>query len=194
MPTSTRLRSTVMIGAIAAILGLLLGATILGPGTADAQETPGPTAPDPSDGPPARQTERIRDALDALVTDGTISEEQADAVAAHLAGQWDFRGHRLHRFHAALDVAAATIGITEAELVEALRDGQTVAEVAEASGIDAQTVIDDLVAEVNTRIDEAAAQGDLDAERVAEIKANVVERITNFVNGEIRFRRLAPAA
>ncbi|HJR86787.1 MAG TPA: hypothetical protein VJ930_03945, partial [Acidimicrobiia bacterium] len=95
MPTSTRLRSTVMIGAIAAILGLLLGSTILGPGTAGAQETPGPTALDPE--PPARKTERIRDALEGLVTDGTISDEQADAVAAHLANQWNFHGRRLHR-------------------------------------------------------------------------------------------------
>ena len=191
MPTSTRLRSTVMIGAIAAILGLLLGSTILGPGTAGAQETPGPTAPDPE--APARKTERIRDALEGLVTDGTISDEQADAVAAHLANQWNFHGRRLHRFHAGLDVAAATIGITEADLVEALRDGQTVAEVAEANGVDAQAVIDDLVAEVNTRVDEAVDNDDLDAERAAEIKANAVERITAFVNGEIRLRRLAAA-
>ncbi|HEY7584454.1 MAG TPA: hypothetical protein VIB78_12660 [Acidimicrobiia bacterium] len=192
MPISTRLRSMVTIGAIAAILGLLLGATILGPGTADAQETPGPTAPD--DGPPARHMERIRAALDGLVTDGTISAEQADAVAAHLASQWDFHGRRMHRIHAGLDVAAATIGIAETDLVEALRDGQTVADVAEANGVLPQTVIADLVAEVNTRVDEAVANGDLDAERGVEIKANALERITDFVNGEIRLRRLAPAA
>ena len=198
MPTSTRLRSTVTIGAIAAILGLLLGATILGPGTAGAQETPAPTAPDPSAEPPARKAERIRGALEALVTDGTISEEQADAVAAHLANQWDFPGRRLRRFHAGLDVAAATIGITEANLVEALRDGRTVAEVAEANGVDAQAVIDDLVAEVNARVDEAVDDGDLDPEQAAEIKANAVGRITDFVNEEIRFQwrghRPAPAA
>jgi hypothetical protein len=57
-----------------------------------------------------------------------------------------------------------------------------------------QTVIADLVAEVNTRVDEAVANGDLDAERGVEIKANALERITDFVNGEIRLRRLAPAA
>lgn len=196
MPIGRRLGSTLMIGAIVAILGLLLGATILGPGPAGAQETPGPTSPDPEDGPPARQAERIRAALDGLVANGTISEEQADAVAAHLASQWDFHGRRLHRIHAGLDVAATTIGITEADLVEAVRDGQTVAEVAEANGVDAQTVIDELVAEVHARVDEAVAEGDLDAERAAEIKAKALERVTDFVNGEIRFRpaRLNPAA
>jgi hypothetical protein len=100
----------------------------------------------------------------------------------------------MHRIHAGLDVAAATIGIAETDLVEALRDGQTVADVAEANGVLPQTVIADLVAEVNTRVDEAVANSDLDAERGAEIKANALERITDFVNGEIRLRRLAPAA
>jgi polyhydroxyalkanoate synthesis regulator phasin len=138
--------------------------------------------------------ERIRAALDGLVTDGTISAEQADAVAAHLASQWDFHGRRMHRIHAGLDVAAATIGIAETDLVEALRDGQTVADVAEANGVLPQTVIADLAAEVNTRVDEAVANGDLDDERGVEIKANALERITDFVNGEIRLRRLAPAA
>jgi hypothetical protein len=132
------------------------------------------------------------------VTDGTISEEQADAVAAHLANEWDFPGRRLRRFHAGLDVAAATIGITEANLVEALRDGRTVAEVAEANGVDAQAVIDDLVAEVNARVDEAVDDGELDPEQAAEIKANAVGRITDFVNEEMRFQwrghRPAPAA
>ncbi|HJU81170.1 MAG TPA: hypothetical protein VJ796_05420 [Acidimicrobiia bacterium] len=189
MSINDRLRSMALIGAIAAILGLILGATIFGPQTAGAQETPGPAVPD--DGPPAPQIERIRGALDGLVADGTISGEQADAVAAHLASQWDFRGRRLHRIHAGLDVAAATIGITEADLVEALGDGQTIAEVAEENGVDAQTVIDDLVAEVNSRVDEAVANGDLDAERAAEIKANAVERITDFVNGELHLRRRA---
>ena len=189
MSINARLRSIVLIGVIAAILGLVLGGTILGPETAGAQETSGPAVPD--DGPPARQIEQIRGALDGLVADGTISEEQADAVAAHLASQWDFRGRRLHRIHAGLDVAAATIGITEADLVVALRDGQTIAEVAEENGVDAQTVIDDLVAEVNSRVDEAVANGDLEAERAEGIKANALERITDFVNGELRLRRRA---
>lgn len=188
MPISTKLRSKVTIGVIAAILGLLLGATILGPGAAGAQETPAPTAPDPRDRADARQSQRIRAALDGLVAEGTISEVQADAVAAHLAAQWDFHGRRLHRIHAGLDVAAATIGITEAELVEDLRGGQTVAEVAEANEVDPQDVIDALVAAINARVDEAVAQGELDAERAAEIKVKAVERVTDFVNGVRPFR------
>ena len=98
--------------------------------------------------------------------------------------------------HAGLDLAAATIGISESELVEAVRDGQSVAEVAEANGVEAETVIEALVAEINARVDEAVASGNLDSDRAAEIKVEAVRRITDFVNGELRRGRddIAPAA
>jgi hypothetical protein len=189
--------SIAAIGGVAALLGLFLGATVLGPGVAIAQETT--TAPAPGGDQvdrDARQTARIRVALNSLVADGTISADQADAVASHLAGRPIFPGRRLHRIHAGLDVAAATIGISESELLGAVRDGQSVAEVAEANGVEAQTVIEALVAEVNARVDEAVASGNLDSDRAAEIKVEAVRRITDFVNGELRRGRddIAPAA
>jgi len=190
--------SIAAIGGVAALLGLFLGATVLGPGAAIAQEM---TMTAPAEGGnqvdrDARQTARIRVALNALVADGTISADQADAVASHLADRPVFHGPRLHRIHAGLDVAAATIGISESELVEAVRNGQSVAEVAEANGVETQSVIEALVAEVSARVDEAVASGDLDADRAAEIKAEAVQRITDFVNGEFRRGRgdIAPAA
>lgn len=193
MPTSNKLsvKSKLAVGGIAALLGLVLGATIFGPVTAGAQETTtttGPEAPADSAERKALQTERIRTALADLVENGTITAEQADAVAAHLAASWDFPGRRFHRIHAGLDVVAATIGITEADLVEALRNGDTASEVAEANGVDTQTVIDAIVAEVNARVDEAVAAGNLDQERATEIKANAEEKATAFVNGELSFR------
>jgi hypothetical protein len=188
--------SIAAIGAIAALLGLFLGSTVLGPEAAIAQET---TAPAPGGDPAdrdARLRASIRVALRDLVADGTISADQADAVASHLAGRPNFIGRRLHRIHAGLDVAAATIGVSESELVEAVRDGQSVAEVAEANGVEAQTVVEALVAEVSARVDEAVASGDLEDDRAAEIKAEAVERITDFVNSELRRGRgdIAPAA
>ena len=198
MQTNKRLSgwSIAAIGGVAALLGLFLGSTVLGPVAAIAQET---TAPAPGGDPvdrDARQRAGIRVALRELVADGTISADQADAVASHLAGRPNFIGPRLHRIHAGLDVAAATIGISESELVEAVRDGQSVAEVAEANGVEAQAVIEALVAEVNARVDEAVASGDLDVDRAATIKAEAVERITDFVNSELRRGRgdMAPAA
>jgi polyhydroxyalkanoate synthesis regulator phasin len=198
--TNKRIPRWLIVGGTAALLGLLLGATVLGPGPALAQETTtmGSVPTEDAAEQEARQTERIRASLDALVVDGTISAEQADAVASHLTGRLNLHGRRLHRIHAGLDVAALAIGITERELLEALRDGQSVAEVAATNGVDAQTVIEALVAEVNERVDEAVASGDLDAHRASQIMADAEDRVTDFVNGNLRFRRgrldVAPAA
>lgn len=177
--------------ALAVVLGGLLGATIFVPNLAGAQESTTTTTAADEDSPVDRLADRlvnrqarIRTALDGLVTDGTITPAQADAVAAELAEQLPERGRRLHRLHFGLDVVSTTIGITEAELRDALRSGQTVADVAEAKGVSAQTVIDAMVAAINARVDEALAAGNIDEEKAGQIKENAVARATAIVNGE----------
>ncbi len=66
--------------------------------------------------------------------------------------------------------AAEALGISEDELREALQDGQSIAQVAEAQGVDLQTVIDALVAQAT--------------DRLAEIEAALPERMTELVNRE----------
>lgn len=182
--STTRKRLTVAGASVA--IGLLLGATILAPNLAGAQESSTTTtsASDASDDRFANRQSRIRSALDDLVTAGTITAAQADAVAADLAGEWPGRGRHGHRLHMGLDVLSTTIGITEAELREALQDGQSIAAVADANGVSAQTVIDAMVEGINTRVDEVLAAGNIDEERAAGIKANAVERATEIVNKE----------
>jgi hypothetical protein len=50
--------------------------------------------------------------------------------------------------------------------------------------VDAQTVIDALVAEASARLDEKVADGDLTQAEADERKADLEERITNLVNAE----------
>ena len=89
---------------------------------------------------------------------------------------------------ASLDAAAEALGVTADELRDALRDGKSIADVAGEKGVDVQTVIDALVADATAKIDEKVASGDLDADRAAELKENLVERITDMVNHEGGFR------
>jgi uncharacterized protein YidB (DUF937 family) len=134
----------------------------------------------------------VQTVVDALVADATarldeleasLPERMADLV--NRTGWGDHRpgGHVFARM-LGLETAADAIGITADDLRTALQDGSTIAEVAAANDVDVQTVIDALVAEATTRIDEAVADGRLDADRAETMKANLEERITARVNGE----------
>ena len=159
----------------AAALGA--GALLAGPLHAAAQDddTDDDTASDTADW--------VSEALDDLVADGTITQQQADAVDEALDAARPERVHR-HGPHGrggpfggffTLEAAADAIGIDEEALRDALRDGQTIAEVAAANGVDVQAVIDAMVAAAQERVDEAMANAD---ERLADLE----ERITDLVN------------
>jgi polyhydroxyalkanoate synthesis regulator phasin len=70
----------------------------------------------------------------------------------------------------------------QAELRDQLRDGSTLAEIAQAQGVDVQVVIDALVAEAKAHLDEKVAEGDLTQEEADERLAEITERITDRVN------------
>jgi hypothetical protein len=134
--------------------------------------------------------------IDALVADATerleeleasLPERMTDLVNREGLPEGRGPGHHgpgRHLMGAGLDTAADAIGITADELRAALQDGSTIAEVAAEHDVEAQAVIDALVAEATARIDEAVADGAMDADRADEIKADLVERITAHVNGE----------
>ncbi len=130
--------------------------------------------------------EILRDALDGLVADGTLTQEQADAVVAAVkaeAGEYPRHPRLRHRILAgAFNVAAETIGVSVDDLKAAVRDGKSVAEVAEENGVDPQTVIDAIVQAASDKLDEAVASGRIDEARADAIKAKLVDAATRFVN------------
>ncbi len=54
------------------------------------------------------------------------------------------------------------LGLTAEEIHTQLHDGATLAEIAAAQGVEVQAVVDALVAELDTRLDEAVADGRID--------------------------------
>lgn len=144
--------------------------------------------------------DRLRERLDPLVADGTISSDQADAVTEQLLDSVpDFRshigdGHRHPRFGGPVGRGAVSDAVTDllgldAETVRAeLRDGSTLAELAEANGVSTETLVDTLVAEAADRLDAAVESGRIDADRAAEFEASLEEQITKRVNGELSRR------
>lgn len=80
------------------------------------------------------------------------------------------------------ETIANMIGIDVRSLLAELKAGSSIADVAEANGVDSQTIIEALVVEAQAGIDEKAAQGGISAEEAAEWSAKLEERFTYYVN------------
>jgi len=84
-----------------------------------------------------------------------------------------------------LAAVVEAIGIPAEDLRAALADGQTLAQLAEANGVDPQVVIDAIVDAGTARIDQQAAQGAITPEQAANRKAHLPERAADYVNNPI---------
>jgi hypothetical protein len=181
---------------IAGVLGLTgLGVVAVGAplaiadGTATTQDDAGDANDD--------RLQAIKDALADLVADGTITQDQADKVAAALDDSEALRfggpgGPGAHGRMVPLDleVAADTLGLTPEELRDALAtEGSTLADVAEEQGVGTDTLVDALVAAAEDRIDEAVANGRLSEEEADELKEAVPERVAAAIEREFRWER-----
>jgi hypothetical protein len=129
----------------------------------------------------ADATARLEDAIDEL------PDRMAELVEREGLPDWGRPG-RPGDGHwgrgLGLEAAAEAIGISTDELRAALQDGSSLAEVAAAHDVDAQVVVDALVAEVTARLDEAVANGRLTEAEAEERAAAIEERISARVNGE----------
>ena len=126
---------------------------------------------------------RIVEMLQPLVDDGTITADQAQAVADHMVENRPGRGGRGHgKFGGA--VVTELLDIDRETLRAELQGGATLVEVAEANGVTEAELVDALVAHRTERIEQAVADGKLTADEAAEKTADLEERITARVNGE----------
>ncbi|MFH5823695.1 hypothetical protein [Georgenia sp. AZ-5] len=132
----------------------------------------------------ADRLERIRDALTELVDGGTLTEDQADAVAETLNDSealGPYGGPGVHGGGLDLDAAADALGLSAEDLRSQLEAGGTLADVAEAQGVDVAALVDALVQAATDRLDAAVADGGLTQEQADERKAGLENRITTAV-------------
>ena len=133
------------------------------------------------------QGERLRELLQQLVDEGTISVDQADAVTEHLMeNKPEHRERGRHQRGPARDgeVTAGLLGIDVETLRDELRAGSSIADIAVANSVDPQTVIDALVAEASGHIDLMVEDGRLTDDEAVTMQERLTERITARVNGE----------
>jgi hypothetical protein len=163
-----------------------------------------PSTPTPAEAPDGDEAPemgtKLREALQPLVDAGTITAEQADAVTKQLVesrpergerGEGGPGGHRggpgggmFGRGGPGMGSEALTgvLGLTAEEIHTQLHDGATLAEIATAQGVDVQAVVDALVAELDTRLDEAVADGRIDQAEADTKLAEAETKITDMVN------------
>ncbi len=143
----------------------------------------------------------LENRIDEAVDQGRLTEEQGARLKERLQssdypllfGMGPGRGHgfggpdRGGPFGRSgiLEAAASYLGMTEAELREALGD-QTLAEIAKKEGKTAAGLVNELVAAQTKRIDDAVDEGKLTDEQADRLKAGLAERMQALVNGDLR--------
>ena len=188
------MRKKIMAGTFAAasIAGLGVGVALGVPGisnaattTVQADDTSTTSAASGTAAPAARpdRTQIVSDALAKLVTDGTITQAQSDAVAKALADAMPARGEGgpggmrkgggIGR-GSEISVVATALGMTDADLRTALQGGQTIAQVAADKGVAIDTVTAALKADLQTRLATAVTDGKMTQAQADQILADVL--------------------
>jgi predicted DNA-binding protein YlxM (UPF0122 family) len=129
----------------------------------------------------AQVTEMVQEAVDS----GRLTQDQADRILERLEefdgeslsslgmplgpggpgmrGGFDI-GRGLWGPSGGLDAAAEVLGMETDDLMAELRDGRTLAEIAEEKGVDLQTVKDAMIAQMEQALQEAEEEGSLTPE------------------------------
>jgi hypothetical protein len=186
--TTTPIKRSVAITAIAAstLGGVAAGAAFFTPMIAGAQDD----VVEAEQAAPERG-ERISEALQVLVDDGTLTEAQRDAVVETLQNarpdRGEFRERLGQRGPRGAGEIAEILGLEGSEMREALRNGSSIAELAEAQGVDTADIVEAIVARAEERLDAAVENGRIDDAQAAEMLTQAAERAEGLVNGEIEF-------
>jgi polyhydroxyalkanoate synthesis regulator phasin len=145
----------------------------------------------------------LEDRVDAAVTAGRLTKEQGEALKQRIeSGEYPLFLPTAPRkglhfgfgpglkpggalFEAKLGAAADYLGLTEAQLLDELQDGKTLAEVAKAHGKTADGLIQAMYDSAKKQLDQAVKDGKLTQSQADEIAGDLKARITDLVNSEM---------
>lgn len=132
---------------------------------------------------------RMSSMLSGLVSNGTITQSQADAIIKAAEGMRAASKSIKDANRTALDsVITSTLGISLETLTSRLKAGETLSSIA---GDKKSALITALAAEINKQIDAALAAGKITADQATAQKGKSVERVTNMVNNVRGFGKKA---
>ncbi len=138
----------------------------------------------------------IKSALTGLVSNGTLTQAQADKVAGTLDSQPPMGGiggmrgmggaggrsggMAMLQSH---DAAAKALGMTTDELYTAVQGGKSLADVAKDQKVSVDSLIKAMVADAEADLAAAVKAGTLTQAQADTLKSSLTERITDQVNG-----------
>ena len=173
------------IAATALVAGVVAGAGVglAAPGLALAADSTTTTTSSATDRAAARLS-AIKDALKGLVTDGTITQAQADKVATTLSKADVPFGGRHGRGPGLLspEATAAAIGITVDELRTATMSGKTLTQIAAAEGMSKATLVSKLVTAAKTQLAADLKAGKITQAQYDAVLTDLQARITERVD------------
>jgi hypothetical protein len=121
-------------------------------------------------------------ALSGLVSDGTLTQAQADKVAEALKAHRDEMQKERQADRAEMEaLVAKTLGISEADVQKAHQDGKSLADLA---GDKRDELVAAMVAFENAKIDQGVTEGKLTQAQADKMKANTQKRVENRVDGK----------
>ena len=131
--------------------------------------------------------EAYDETLDEAVAAGRLTQAQADTLKER---GFDFAPRFGPRFGGrmqpggvrVMDAAATVLGMTVDDLRTELKDGKSLADVAEAKGINVDELTADLLAQVKTQLDGLVGEGKLTQEQADSIYAQTESNIDQIVS------------
>ena len=165
--------------------------------TSAAHPTPTTTAaPDPRQPTPTSRLASFKNALSGLVSNGTLTQAQADKVAGTLESQLPMGGMGGRGGIGGPDGRVAGIGMTQTheaaakalrmtvdELYTAVQGGKSLAEVAGDQIVSVDSLIKAMVAAAQVQLDAAVKDGTLTQAQADSMKSALTQRITDQANG-----------
>ena len=139
--------------------------------------------------------------VDEAVAEGRLTPEKAERIRERISEGRIFPplGRPHHKPYPRVqglivDSAATVLGMEKEALVEELRSGQSLAEVAEAQGMSVGDFKTALLAQVQANLNAKVAAGDLTQEQADRIFEEIEEYIDRIVNGQFgpHQRRFGP--
>lgn len=126
--------------------------------------------------------------VDEALAEGWLTEDQAERMQERFDNGVGARGMRGMGFMgrgatSLIDVAAEKMGMSVQDLRAELQDGKSIADVAGEKGVDTQDIIDTYLAELETSLADAVAEGKITQKQADWQLQQATERAPDQLNG-----------